>query len=77
MSPLFFDRTTVVFYGPRNFERKTTQADAKETALRRAAFSRERSLCETMKNHAKSRASIRNPLLYPAELRAHLIDKSV
>ncbi|KAF5406693.1 MAG: hypothetical protein Udaeo2_32350 [Candidatus Udaeobacter sp.] len=31
-------QATVVFHGRRNFERKTAQADAKETASKRAAF---------------------------------------
>jgi hypothetical protein len=63
--------TTVVFYGRRNFERKTVQADAKKQHRTGRILSRERSLCETVKNHAKKLClNYESPAL-TAELQAH------
>jgi hypothetical protein len=65
-------RTTVVFYGRRSFERKTVQADAKKRHQSGRYLSCERSLCETVKNHAeKPGLNYESPAL-TAELQAHL-----
>ena len=63
---------TVIFYGLETFRCKTVQlseALCESIYLRPASENRLRNIAKTC---AKSRYAIRNPLLYPAELRVQL-----
>jgi hypothetical protein len=61
---------TVVFYGPAKFRCKTAQLDAKEIDSVCGFYPREATFRKTLQTGAKLISSIRNPMLYPAELRA-------
>ncbi len=61
---------TVVFYGPRIFCCKTAQTNDVARQFRSAGPPMKSRLRKSAKNCAKFVRAIRNPMLYPAELRA-------
>jgi hypothetical protein len=62
---------TVAFYGLKSFGCKTARFCATHCESGMTNYLAEATVCNTVKTSAKNLSRIRNPLLYPAELRAH------
>jgi hypothetical protein len=65
---------TVVFYGTGIFGCKTAQVSETPRESVRSGLPLKSRLRNIVKNSAKSVRALRNPLLYPAELRAQISD---